>query len=384
MIPERTIYLALVILVGMAPWCQPQTEPTSASARAFSRIQDQYGLEAERRFVRAYRHIENVAFHRLSIEFLQNREKELRKFLSGYPMAEEAHQARILLAQTLLYRNAGEEAESLLKMVILTTSDRDLEYKARFTLAKYYRRADPLKAEICLEEIKSLSKVEEYKARACYEISSLLKPKLAISVLREGGALEDGEYARRCRLKLARLTLRDRQKLKKFKPARPFRVKDVNGNVITHKDFEGDVYLIYFWSTYSPNTEITRSYLGALHQNHKEKGLRIIGVNMDGNCERLEKDVQKGIYPWTEVGDRWGPLTELALRYAPDPPPFFILVCRRGKIRFYGDQKIPDSATRFAQTPLWKEAEIVLRMPRDSTPLSRQDTRGILEKGIPD
>jgi len=366
----RVLVLSTLILAtaGIRAWAQDGS-PT-ASTFAFSRILDRFGSEAEHRFVRAYSHLEKVEFHQLSTEFLQNREQALRKFLRKFPMAEQAHEARILLAHTLLYRDAGEEAESLLKMVILTTEDRKQEYRARFTLSKYYRRKNPLKARVYLEELKSTSKTDAYRARACFELSMLLPPSNTISVLREGGALTDGEYQRMCRLKLAHLTLRTNHKLEESKPSRPFRIKDLSGKVFTHEDFKGEVYLIYFWSVRAKNAKKDRSFLASITRNHAYEGLHIIGVNMDGNPDALKKAVENKRYPWIEVGDRWGPLNELALRYAPDPPPFFVLVDRKGLIRHRGDALIPDSTTQFLQAPLWKKVVIALKAIKDPGPLS--------------
>ena len=366
----RVLLISTLILAaaGIRVWAQ-EKKPT-ASTWAFSRILDRFGSEAEYRFVRAYRHLDKEEFHRLSGEFLQNREKAIRKFLSKYPMAEEAHEARTLLAHTLLYRDAGDEAESLLKMVILTTENKDLEYRARFTLSNYYRGKNPLQARIYLEEMKFAAKTDAYRARACFELSMLVPQDQVISVLREGGALTDGEYQRMCRLKLAHLTLRMKHMLDESRPSRPFRVKDLSGKVVTQEDFKGEVYLIYFWSTRMDNAKRIRSFLASMSRNHAYEGFHIIGINMDGKPDALKKASKNERYPWIEVGDHWGPLNELALRYAPDPPPFFILVDREGMIRHRGEALVPDSTTQFLQIPLWKKVVSALKATRDPVPLS--------------
>ena len=356
----------IFVLVGANPADIP-AQPPAASTRAFQKIQDRFGPEAEQRFVRAYRHLDQREFRQLSTEFLQNREKELRRFLARFPLAREAHQARILLAHTLLYREAHEEAESLLKMVILITDDPELESRARFTLVKLYRKTDALKARVVLREMIDSPMEEEARARACFELASLLKPQEAIPVLRQGGALKDGRYQRRCRLRLARLTLRDQGLLVPGRSSQMFRIRAVGGQVLSHKDLQDQVYLIYFWTQKNPRADEIRSYLGTLAQNHGEEGLQIIGVNLDGDSKILGQQASAGHYPWIEVGDHWGKLNELALRYAPDPAPFCVLVDRHGVIRYQGDIPVPASAAQFAETTLWKNVILALRTSLRST-----------------
>jgi len=357
----------LIVLAGLALPIPAQAGADKASARAFARIYDLYGPESERRFVRAYADVERSEFRRLASEFLQNRERALREYLTRYPIAADSHRARLLLAQTLVYREADEEAESLLKMVILTTEDRELEYEARFTLANIYRRTDLIKARVFLREMAASDLDDEVKARACFELATLLDDRPSIPVLRQGGALQDGLYQRRCRLQLAHVALRKAGRLETGQTAPAFRVKSAKGSVYTQRDFKDNVYLIYFWSTRARAAKLIRTYLGAMNQNYGDAGFKIIGVNLDGNAEQLKKSATAGQYPWIEVGDHWGKLTELALRYAPSPAPYFVLVDRNGVIRFAGDLSVPESAARFPETGLWKQVAVSLRASRSTT-----------------
>jgi hypothetical protein len=356
--------LLLTIVLVPDPGLRAQSGTEKAAARAFAQLMDQFGLEAERRFVRAYSHLERGEFARLSTEFLENRESELRKFLTRFPTAPGADRARVLLAHTLVYREAAEEAESLLKMVILTTKDTSLEDEARFTLTQLYRKTDPIKARVVLREIADATHLDdECRARACYELSTLLDKKHAVPVLRAGGAMKDGSSQRRCRLQLARLTLREEGRLEPGQSARSFRVKSVDGRVWTDRDLDRKVYILHFWSRRAPTAESVRAYLGAMRQNFGDEGFEILGINVDGDTQALESEAAAGRFPWIEVGDRWGGLTELALRYAPDPPPFCVLVDRTGTIRFAGDPRAPETATEYAETPLWKRVVLCLRSP---------------------
>jgi len=364
---KKALAALLLVLVGLGQPISAQAGADRAPSRAFARIYDLYGPESERRFVRAYADLERSEFPRLASEFLQNRERALRKFLHQYPMAADANRARMLLAQTLVYREGDAEAVSLLKMVILTSENRELEYEARFTLANVYRRTDLIKARVFLREMAASNLADEVKARACLELATLLDDKQSIPALRQGGSLQDGLYQRRCRLQLALLALRKAGRLETGQSAPSFRVKSARGSVYTQRDFENSVYLIYFWSDRSGASNSIRTYLGAMQQNYGGAGFKVIGVNMDGNVDRLKKAAADGKYPWIEVGDHWGKLTELALRYAPNPPPYFVLVDRNGIIRYEGEVRIPDSAARFPETDLWKQVAVSLHSRRSPT-----------------
>lgn len=364
---KKALAALLIVLVGLAQPISAQAGGDRASSQAFARIYDLYGPESERRFVRAYADLERSEFRRLASEFLQNRERALRKFLHRYPMAKDANRARMILAQTLVYREGDSEAVSLLKMVILTTGSPKLEYEARFTLANIYRRTDLIKARVFLREMAASKLDDEVKARACFELATLLDDKQSIPVLRQGGSLQDGLYQRRCRLQLAHLALRDAGRLETGKPAPSFRVKSARGDVYTQRDFKNNVYLIYFWSDRSGTSKPIRSYLGAMQQNYGGTGFKIIGVNLDGHVDQLKKAAKAGKYPWIEVGDHWGKLTELALRYAPNPPPYFVLVDRSGIIRYEGEVRVPESAARFPDTDLWKQIAVSLHSRRSPT-----------------
>lgn len=363
------------LLLALAAWsahAQMETrEGYEARAnRDFERIAQQFGEQAENRFVRAYGHLDRTEFRRLSTEFLTKREDAMRNFLARYSMAVDAHRARILLAQTLLYRDAYVEAESLLKMVILTAQDRALEDDARFNLCRVYRKSNPLKARVVLREMMESKAKDEARARACFELASMLDTKQAVAALRQGGALKDGPFQRRCRLQLARLTVRKQELTGPGNPALSFRARTVTGKVLTHEHLENSVYILYFWSRHTTSADAARTYLGALRQNHGREGVRIVGINTDGEPKRLQTAAERGEYPWLEVGDEWGELTELVLRYAPAPAPYCIVIGRDGVIRHEGEVVVPESATEFPATEIWKRVERALREPKKSTRLS--------------
>lgn len=371
----RCILSLLPLLLAVAAWSAAAQVATkdgyeTRATREFGGMEQQFGEAAEARFVRAYGHLDRTEFRRLSTEFLTKRENAMRKFLARYSMAADAHHARILLAQTLLYRDAFDEAESLLKMVILTARKPALENRARFNLCRVYRKANPLKARILLREMIESGSGDEARAQACFELASLVNVKSAVAALRQGGALNDGPFQRRCRLQLARMTIRKADRTGPGQPALSFRVKTATGKVLTHEHLENSVYIIYFWSRHAPTADATRTYLGALRQNLSNEGLKIVGVNTDGEAAKIQAAVAKGEYPWVEVGDEWGELTELALRYAPAPAPYCIVIGRDGMIRYEGEISVPESATEFPGTQVWKLVRDALRASKKSTRLS--------------
>lgn len=329
---------------------------------AYKRLISDYGEEAERRFVRAFRHLDRDEFRELSTEFLQKREAALRRYLNKYPLAKEAHAARIMLAHTLLYRESDTEAQSLLNMVILTTNDSALEFEARFTLVKLYRRTDPVKAQVALKEIADKKKApDEVKARACYELGTILEPETALPVLKRGAAMRDGKYQRLCRKRLTKLTVVDRGSIQPNREAPTFETTSVIGKAIKTSDLEDKVYIVHFWTRATPDHTATRALIGALRMNHHGRGLTAIGVNLDRDVERLAQSQRAGQLPWDEVGDKWGDLSEAAIAFAPQTVPLTVLVDRLGIIRFIGRVTAPESATNYRKTALWKATAIAVR-----------------------
>lgn len=346
-----------IALVSLVVSAAAQTRPTAADE--LRRIVGDYGEEAERRFVRAFRHLDGDEYREMSQQFLQRRERELRRFLTRYPLADEAHRGRLMLARTLLYRDGYEEAASLLKMVLLTSGDATLERDAKFALASVYRKHDPVQARALLLETASDAKSDaDSRARAFLELAAMSDGDVKTEYLRRGAAEDDGTYRRQCWQRLVR---QDAKALEPGAPAPAFAITATDGKTrIDTRRLAGDVYVVCYWSSRTAELDRIRSLVGVMQQNHASRGLHVIGVCVDGDLARLRARVAEKRDPWTEVGDAWGRLHELAIRHGLDRAPMFVVVDATGHLRFRGPVEVPESVTAYPDTPLWKIVDHVV------------------------
>jgi peroxiredoxin len=65
------------------------------------------------------------------------------------------------------------------------------------------------------------------------------------------------------------------------KPAPPIAGTDVDGSPVRLADSRGDVVLVVFWTTWCPNCAEEVSRLAAVHAAYRERGFRILGINLD-------------------------------------------------------------------------------------------------------
>ena len=61
-----------------------------------------------------------------------------------------------------------------------------------------------------------------------------------------------------------------------------FSLRDVNGQDVRLSDFAGKVVLIDFWATWCVPCEAAIPHLQEMYERHKDEGLVILGVSMDG------------------------------------------------------------------------------------------------------
>jgi thiol-disulfide isomerase/thioredoxin len=65
------------------------------------------------------------------------------------------------------------------------------------------------------------------------------------------------------------------------KPAPSIAGTDVDGRAVRSADFRGDVVLVVFWATWCVNNVEEVSRLDAVYSAYRERGLRILGINLD-------------------------------------------------------------------------------------------------------
>jgi len=69
---------------------------------------------------------------------------------------------------------------------------------------------------------------------------------------------------------------------KEWGNAPDFTLPELEGNSLTLSDFKGKVIILNFWATWCPPCRREIPDFVELYENYKDKGLLIIGVNLDG------------------------------------------------------------------------------------------------------
>ncbi len=65
------------------------------------------------------------------------------------------------------------------------------------------------------------------------------------------------------------------------KPAPPFAGTDLDGRPIRSADLRGNVVLLVFWASWCPNSAEELARLEAAYTAYRDRGLRIVGINLD-------------------------------------------------------------------------------------------------------
>lgn len=113
-------------------------------------------------------------------------------------------------------------------------------------------------------------------------------------------------------------------------PAPDFALTDLDGNTVRLSDLRGKVVFINFWATWCPPCRAEMPEIEAVHQEYKDKGVVVIGVDISEPESTVRQYIQRGGFTWTIVMDSTG---EVARNYniAAIPTSFFL--DREGVIR---------------------------------------------------
>ena len=114
------------------------------------------------------------------------------------------------------------------------------------------------------------------------------------------------------------------------KPAPDFTLVDLEGNQISLSDFRGETVFVNFWATWCPPCRAEMPEIEAIYQEYKDKGVVVIGVDIQETKEEVLQYVQEGGYSWTFVLDTTG---EVTTNYQITGIPSSFFIDREGIIR---------------------------------------------------
>ncbi len=85
-----------------------------------------------------------------------------------------------------------------------------------------------------------------------------------------------------------------------------FTLTDLEGNEVTLSEYRGKVVFINFWATWCPACRAEMPEMEAIYQEYKDKGVVVIGVDIQEAKEEVLQYVQQGGYSWTFLLDTSG------------------------------------------------------------------------------
>lgn len=106
-----------------------------------------------------------------------------------------------------------------------------------------------------------------------------------------------------------------------------------DGETIRTKDYLGKVLLVHFWATWSESSMARLGELVELHRRYDERGLQLIGVNVDTDRKRIREAMNKYDMPWPHYFDEKGLENEVLVQTGVLKIPTYFVVDRKGILR---------------------------------------------------
>ena len=124
---------------------------------------------------------------------------------------------------------------------------------------------------------------------------------------------------------------------------KPFerQLRDADGTVVNTADFKGKVVVLHFWSSTSSFAIDGLEILRKLHSSFQEKGLILIGVNVDPDRSTFEQTLNALKLPWRQHYVSGGIASEILVQWGVIRLPTYFVIDRRGVLRYTESGKTP-------------------------------------------
>lgn len=113
-----------------------------------------------------------------------------------------------------------------------------------------------------------------------------------------------------------------------------FELDDVEGGKVLFSDvvFANRYTLLFFWAGWAPGAEGDVAALAALNERYEARGLRVVGVSLDGSVQECATFAEKAGAEWVQLCNPAGGSAEVAAAYGVTQLPVAVLVNRQGVI----------------------------------------------------
>ena len=116
-------------------------------------------------------------------------------------------------------------------------------------------------------------------------------------------------------------------------PAPDFTLEDLSGNLFSLSRMRGRAVLLDFWASWCGPCRAEMPVLERLHRQFVERGLLVVGVNVDEPRETAARFIEQQGYTFTVLLDR---SFEASMLYDARSLPTLVLVDAEGSVRAYG------------------------------------------------
>jgi len=114
----------------------------------------------------------------------------------------------------------------------------------------------------------------------------------------------------------------------------PFAIeeKDVDGKPFSLASWKGKVAIVEFWAMHCPICMREMPKMVKLYEKYHDKGLEVVGVNLDDDESKLRDTIKTHSIAWTQLFP-FGSHSEIATQWGIMPIPKVVVVDRKGVIR---------------------------------------------------
>jgi thiol-disulfide isomerase/thioredoxin len=115
------------------------------------------------------------------------------------------------------------------------------------------------------------------------------------------------------------------------KPAPEFTLKDISGREITLASLRGKPVLLDFWATWCEPCRESMPHIQALHDQFKEKGLMVLGIDINESAEEARKYFVDQKYSFASL---LGSGSDVTKNYGAESIPRVVLIDKDGVVRY--------------------------------------------------